>query len=100
MRADRDPFTLRLCLRMIQIAAHLVPRRTRADWRLEWESELRHRFETRSAQGRIDWSEAMDLLRRSLGAWLDAAWIRRQFTSDAELLHDARHAVRLLFASP
>jgi putative ABC transport system permease protein len=85
---------------MIHVAAHLVPRRTRADWRLEWESELRHRFETRSAQGRIDWSEAMDLLRRSLGAWLDAAWIRRQFTSDAELLHDTRHALRLLFASP
>jgi predicted permease len=95
-----DPLPLRLSVGIVRLAARLVPRQARADWRLEWESELRHRFHARSEQGRIDWSDTMDLVRRALGAWFDAAWIRRQFTADSELIHDARHAVRLLLASP
>ena len=35
----------------------------------------------------------MDLFRRALGALPDAAWLRRQFTADADLVHDLRHGV-------
>lgn len=42
----------------------------------------------------------MDLLRRAFGALPDAAWLRRQFTADAEVVHDVRHGVRMLRKSP
>jgi putative ABC transport system permease protein len=42
----------------------------------------------------------MDLFRRALGALPDAAWLRRQFTADADLVHDLRHGVRMLGRSP
>ena len=42
----------------------------------------------------------MDLIGRALGALPDAAWIRRQFTSDSEVVHDVRHGVRMLWTSP
>jgi putative ABC transport system permease protein len=42
----------------------------------------------------------MDLFRRALGALPDAAWLRRQFTADADLVHDIRHGVRMLSKAP
>ena len=42
----------------------------------------------------------MDLVRRALGALPDAAWLRRQFTADAEVVHDLRHGARMLRQSP
>ena len=42
----------------------------------------------------------MDLFRRVLGALPDAAWLRRQFTADADLVHDLRHGVRMLVKAP
>ena len=42
----------------------------------------------------------MDLLRRALGALPDAAWLRRQFTADAEIAQDVRHGMRMLRKSP
>jgi predicted permease len=42
----------------------------------------------------------MDLFRRVLGALPDAAWLRRQFTADADLVHDLRHGQRMLLKSP
>jgi putative ABC transport system permease protein len=42
----------------------------------------------------------MDVLRRIIGSVHDAAWVRRQFTRDAELIHDIRHGLRLLRRSP
>ena len=42
----------------------------------------------------------MDLFRRAFGALPDAAWLRRQFTADAEVVHDLRHGVRMLRKSP
>ena len=42
----------------------------------------------------------MDLVGRVLGALPDAAWLRRQFTADAEIVHDVRHGVRMLRKSP
>ena len=42
----------------------------------------------------------MDLVRRAFGALPDAAWLRRQFTADAEVVHDVRHGLRMLWKSP
>jgi putative ABC transport system permease protein len=42
----------------------------------------------------------MDLIRRASGAFPDAAWLRRQFTADADLVHDLRHTVRLALKTP
>ena len=40
------------------------------------------------------------MFRRVLGSFHDAAWLRRQFTLDADLVHDLRYGVRLLRRSP
>ena len=42
----------------------------------------------------------ISLLRRTLGALPDAAWLRRQFTADAEIVRDAGYGLRLLRRSP
>ena len=95
-----DPVPLRLCLAIVRVISSVVPRSARADWRAEWESEFRHRHEHLTDTHRLDWSSNMDLMRRALGALPDAAWVRRQFTLDAELLHDLRHGIRMLRKSP
>ena len=40
------------------------------------------------------------MLRRSLGAIVDAAWLRRQFTLDADAVHDVSHGARMLAKAP
>ncbi len=40
------------------------------------------------------------MFRRVLGSFHDAAWLRRQFTLDADLVHDCKHGARLLARSP
>ena len=42
----------------------------------------------------------MNLFRRALGALPDAAWLRRQFTEDADVVHDVKHGARMLLKSP
>ena len=39
-------------------------------------------------------------MRSVLGSVFDAAWLRRQFTRDAEAIQDLRHSARLLRSSP
>ncbi|HEY9435656.1 MAG TPA: hypothetical protein VI260_29710 [Blastocatellia bacterium] len=58
-RTTRFQFWLWL-VRMIGV---IVPRRLRADWRREWEAELRHREELLAEWGRLDWRNKIDLLR-------------------------------------
>ena len=40
------------------------------------------------------------MFRRVLGSFRDAAWLRRQFTLDADIVHDVRHGARLLRRTP
>ena len=40
------------------------------------------------------------MFRRVLGSFHDAAWLRRQFTRDADLVHDMRYGARLLRKNP
>jgi putative ABC transport system permease protein len=89
-------FALWLALRIVDVISVLVPAAARADWRREWEAELWHR----SASRRLTRRTNMDLIGRALGALPDAAWIRRQFTLDADAVHDVAHGVRMLFRTP
>jgi putative ABC transport system permease protein len=100
MTSPRDPFVLRLCLLTFRLFSAIVPRVWRADWRAEWEAEVRCRWDRLAADQHLDWRTRMDLLRRASGAFPDAAWLRRQFTTDAEALQDLRHGARMLRKSP
>jgi putative ABC transport system permease protein len=92
-----DPLPLRLCLFVVRLASGIVPAGDRELWRMEWDAELRHRW---SSHGRMSRTGEMHMLRRSFGSLLDAAWIRRQLTTDADAVHDAAHGVRMLMKAP
>ena len=92
----RSPLALRICFAFLRVCAAIVPRPWRRDWRGEWEAEVRHHYDNTAGNWRTD----MDLVRRALGALPDAAWIRRQFTTDAEAVHDLRHGARMLWKAP
>jgi putative ABC transport system permease protein len=89
-----------LALRVVGIAAVLVPRAARTDWKREWEAELRYGDTQLRRKPARTWRMSMEPLRRALGSLPDAAWIRRQFTLDADAAHDAAHAVRMLLKAP
>src|SRR5215213_2725221 len=61
-----------LPLQLICLIGVIVPRQLRADWRQEWEAELKNREMLLAEWARLDWRMRLDLLRRSLGACWDA----------------------------
>ena len=95
MEPSRAP-VLRLCLGLIDLASRLVPAAQRPGWRQEWEAELLHRWDWMERQRRVGPRQQADLVRRVMGALPDAAWLRRQLTLDADVVHDIRHGIRLL----
>jgi len=97
---SHDPLPLRACLILVRLSALLVPRASRADWHAEWDAEVRHRWALLAKRQHLDWRSRMDLFRRVLGSLPDAAWLRRQFTADADVVHDVRHGARMLRKSP
>lgn len=54
-------------LLLISIIGVIVPSRVRADWREEWESELRYREALLADWDRLTWYHKWDLLKRSAG---------------------------------
>src|SRR5574339_488641 len=94
-----DAVLLRLCLALVRAIATLVPLASRDDWRAEWEAEIRHRW-IHMHRDRRRWRSRLDLVRRVLGAVPDAAWLRRQFTADADVVRDLRHGIRTLRHAP
>jgi predicted permease len=82
-------------LRLIRAIGVIVPRRLRADWRREWEAELRYREELLNEWDRLDWGKKLDLLRRSLGAFKDALLLQPRRLED-EMFQDLRFGMRLL----
>ena len=96
----RNPVALALCLMIVRLFGWLVPSASRENWRREWEAEVRHRWHVLESRQHLDWRTKMDLVGRVLGALPDAAWLRRQFTADAEVVHDVRHGLRMLRKSP
>jgi putative ABC transport system permease protein len=83
----------------IALVGVIVPRRLRADWRQEWEAELRCREQLLAEWDRLDWRSKLDLLQRSLSAFWDALWLQPQRLED-EMFQDLRYGVRMLFKSP
>ncbi len=77
----------------------LVPGRLRADWREEWEAELRYREELLAQWDRLDRRNKLDLLRRSLGAFRDALLLQPRRLKD-EMFQDLRFGVRMLLKNP
>jgi len=85
----------RLHLWLIRLIGVIVPRRLRADWRQEWEAELRHREEMLADWDKLNWKTKLDLLRRSLGAFWDALLLQPKRLED-EMFQDLRFGLRML----
>jgi putative ABC transport system permease protein len=86
-------------LRLIALIGVIVPHRLRADWRQEWEAELRHRELLLAEWDRLDWRNRLDLVRRSATAFWDALWLQRRRLED-DVLQDLRYGVRMLRTHP
>jgi putative ABC transport system permease protein len=97
---SRPPLLVALALRLVRIASLLVPTRDRHAWRREWEAEIVHRQVTLDRERRSSLAEQAVIGRRALGSLADAAWLRRQFTRDSDLVHDVRHALRYFRSRP
>jgi hypothetical protein len=89
----------RFWLWLIRLTGVIGPRRLRADWRQEWEAELRHREALLAEWDRLDWRHKLDLLRRGTSAFRDALWMQTYRWQDA-IIQDLRFPVRMLLKKP
>ena len=71
----------------------------RADWRQEWEVELRYRETVLSEWDHLNWRTKLDLLWHSAGAFADALWLQPKRWED-EVFQDVRFGTRTLLRSP
>src|SRR5262245_50486710 len=99
MSAPMKRIFLRSILSVIAIIGVIVPRRLRADWRQEWEAELRYREELLTRWDNLNWKTKLALLWHSLGAFMDALWLQPRRLED-EMFQDLRYGVRMLLKSP
>jgi putative ABC transport system permease protein len=90
---------VRFWLWLIKFIGLIVPRRLRADWRQEWEAELRNREMLLAEWDRLDWRNKLDLLRRSVGAFWDALLLQPRRLED-EMFQDLRFGARMLLKRP
>jgi putative ABC transport system permease protein len=95
-----DPLALHVSLAILRVAQYLVPRATRERWMREWEAEVRHRWNRMRRRDEAGWHEQAELVRRSSGAVVDAAFLRRQLVANLDIIHDARYAARMLRKRP
>jgi predicted permease len=98
MRGETKTTRFRFWLWLIALVGVIVPRRLRADWRQEWESELRNREAMLEEWDRLDWRSKLDMLRRSASAFWDAIWLQPYRLED-EMFQDLRYGVRMLLKS-
>src|SRR5262245_28988183 len=84
---------------LIKFIGMVVPRRLRADWRQEWEAELRYREELLAEWDKLNWRNKLDLLWRSLGAFRDALLLQPQRLEE-EMFQDLRFGARMLLKNP
>src|SRR5215475_1245204 len=85
----------RLHLWLIRVIGVIVPRRLRADWRQEWEAELRYRETLLTEWDNLNWKTKLDLLRRSVGSFWDALLLQPKRLED-EMFQDLRFGLRML----
>ena len=93
--ADLRPARFRFWLWLIRLIGVIVPRRLRADWKQEWEAELRHRELLLADWDKLGLKSRLDLIRRSLGAFWDALALQPQRLED-EMFQDLRFGMRML----
>ena len=86
---------MRLHIRLINFIGLIVPRRLRADWRQEWEAELRYREALLAEWDRLNWQSRLNLFWRSTSAFWDALWLQPKRWED-EMIQDLRFGVRML----
>src|SRR5215470_15903061 len=91
---NKQPFS-RSHLWLITLIGVIVPRRLRADWRQEWEAELRYRERLLAEWDRLDWRNKLELLRRSASAFWDALCLQPERWED-EVIQDLRFGARML----
>src|SRR5207253_4125811 len=99
MAAATNKTRFHLWLWLIRFIGLIVPRRLRANWRQEWEAELRYREALLIDWERLNWQTKLDLLWRSLGAFLDALWLQ-QLRWEDEMIQDLRFGIRMLAKHP
>src|SRR5262249_25648474 len=85
----------RFWLWLIALVGVIVPRRLRANWRQEWEAELRHREALLAEWDRLNRGARLALLRRSASAFWDALWLQPKRLED-EMFQDLRFGARML----
>ncbi len=73
---------------IIRSAAPLVPAGLRDEWRAEWEAEL-------ASLGDVPVKYRRPI-RRALGAFADAFWLRQRSIADFYWIDDLRHGLRQL----
>jgi putative ABC transport system permease protein len=96
---DKTISPVRPHLWLISWIGVIVPRRLRADWRQEWEAELRHRELLLADWDKLNRRTKLDLLRRSLGAFWDALVLQPQRLEE-EMFQDLRYGARMLLKTP
>jgi putative ABC transport system permease protein len=84
---------------LIRLIGVIVPQRLRADWRQEWEAELRYRETQLAEWQQLDSRSRLDLIRRSLTAFWDALFLAPRRAED-EIVQDIRFALRHLLKNP
>src|SRR5262245_60359217 len=84
---------------LIRVIGVIVPRRLRADWRQEWEAELRYRETLLAEWEGLDWSSKLDLLWRSASAFWDALLLQPRRLED-EMFQNLRFSMRMLVKNP
>src|SRR5215813_3389571 len=84
---------------LIRVIGVIVPRRLRADWRQEWEAELRSREALLADWDRLNWKTKLDLLRRGMGAFWDALLLQPRRLED-EMFQDLRFGLRMMLKQP
>jgi predicted permease len=84
---------------LIQLIGVIVPRRWRADWKQEWEAELRYRELQLAEWERLDLRHRIGLSWRSMSALWDALLLQPRRWED-EMFQDLRFGVRLLRKNP
>jgi putative ABC transport system permease protein len=84
---------------LIRIIGVIVPRRLRADWRQEWEAELRYRESQLAEWDNLNRKTKFDLLWHSLGAFADALWLQPKRLED-EMFQDLRYGLRMILNRP
>ena len=80
---------------LITLIGVIVPRRLRADWRQEWEAELRYRERLLAQWDHLNWRTKLNLVSHSAGAFMDALWLQPRRWEDA-MIQDLRFGVRML----